>query len=170
MSIPLSLTSGDLWSWTDSLADYPAPTWDLAYFFRGPQAFNATATDDGTNHAVSIAAATTALYLPGVYDWTARATSGTDIHTVSVGRLTVLANLANLAVDHRSFNVRVTEALQAVIENRATTDQLSMSIAGRSLSRMSWDEILSAYDRFRLAAASELGSSPGRVFIRFGQP
>jgi hypothetical protein len=35
---------------------------------------------------------------------------------------------------------------------------------------MTWDEILKAYDRFKLAAASELGDSPSNVFIRFGRP
>ncbi len=167
MNIPLVLVAGDIWEWVDELPDYLAPTWDLSYFFRGPQSFSATAADDGTDHAISIAAATTANYLPGSYDWSARVTSGTDIHTVGSGRLTVEPNLANAAVDHRSFNVRVTEALQAVIENRATTDQLSMSIAGRSLSRMSWDELLKAYDRFSRLAASERGATPSRTYIRF---
>jgi hypothetical protein len=166
MDIPLSLTAGDTWSWTDSLADYPAPTWALVYRFRGPQSFNVTATDDGTDHALAVTAAISGTYKPGVYDWSAQVNDGTTYTTIEVGRVTVSPNLGNAAVDHRSFNVRVTEALQATIENRATTDQLSMSIAGRSLSRMSWDELLSAYDRFSRLAASESGAAPSRTYIR----
>ena len=173
MNIPLSLTAGDRWAWTDSLADRPATLWTLTYYFRGPTTLAAAvATPSGADHAVVVAAATTVALKPGVYDWQARAAliaTPTTIVTVDVGRVTVAANLANTAVDNRSFNVRVTEALQATIENRATTDQLSMSIAGRSLSRMSWDELLKAYDRFKVLAAAEMGSAPTRSFIRFEQ-
>lgn len=174
MNIPQTLTAGDRWTWTDSLSDHPATLWTLTYYFRGPSPIEAVAgVASGTDHVLTIAAADTEDLKPGIYDWQARAAliaTPTTIATAAVGRVTVVANLANAAVDNRSFNVRVTEALQATIEGRATTDQLSMSIAGRSLSRMSWDELLKAYDRFKLAAAAELGASPDRVFVRFGRP
>lgn len=173
MNIPLALTAGDRWAWTDSLSDYPATLWTLTYYFRGPSPLEAAvATASGADHVIAVAASATAGLKQGAYDWQARAAliaTPTTIATVQVGRLTVAANLANAAVDHRSFNVRVTEALQATIEGRATTDQLSMSIGGRSLSRMSWDELLSAYDRFKVLAASEKGAAPTRTYIRFEQ-
>lgn len=171
MNIPQTLTAGDRWSWTDSLSDYPATLWALTYYFRGPSTIAAAAgIASGSDHVITVTSETTNPLKPGVYDWQARAAliaTPTTIETVAVGRLTVAPNLANAAVDNRSFNVRVTEALQATIEGRATTDQLSMSIAGRSLSRMSWDELLKAYDRFKALAASESGASPTRSYIRF---
>jgi hypothetical protein len=171
LNIPLTLTAGDRWTWTDSLSDYPATLWTLTYYFRGPKPLDAAAgVASGTDHVVTIAAADTNGLKPGVYDWQARVAliaTPTTIQTVEVGRLTVLPNLANAAVDNRSFNVRVTEALQATIEGRATTDQLAMSIAGRSLSRMSWDELLGAYREFSRLAASESGASPTTSYIRF---
>lgn len=173
MNIPQTLTAGDLWTWDESLSDYPATLWTLTFYFRGPAPFESVAVADGSDHVVTIDAEDTAELKPGVYDWQARAhltATPTTIETVATGRVTVDPNLANSAMDHRSFNVRVAEALKAVIEGRASTDQLSMSIAGRSLQRMSWDEILKAYDRFRLAAASELGDTPGHLFVRFGRP
>lgn len=171
MNIPLTLTAGDRWTWTDSLSDYPATLWTLTYFFRGPTTLaSAVGVASGADHVVTVTAALTAALKQGTYDWQAVATliaTPTTISTVAVGRLTVAPNLGNAAVDHRSFNVRVTEALQATIENRATTDQLAMSIAGRSLSRMSWDELLGAFDRFSRLAASESGVAPTRSYIRF---
>lgn len=171
MNIPLALTAGDRWSWTDPLSDYPASLWTLTYYFRGPTPLaEVVGVASGADHVLTVAAVTTIALKPGVYDWQARANliaTPTTIETVAVGRVTVAANLANPSVDSRSFNVRVTEALQATIENRATTDQLSMSIAGRTISRMSWDELLKAYDRFSRLAASESGASPGRTYIRF---
>lgn len=171
MNIPLSLTAGDRWTWTDSLSDYPATLWTLTYFFRGPTSLAAAVgVASGANHVVTVAAATTSALKPGSYDWQARAAliaTPTTIATVAVGRITVAPNLENAAVDYRSWNVRVTEALKATIEGRASTDQLSMSIAGRSLSRMSWKELLEAFDRFNRLAASESGVAPTRSYIRF---
>lgn len=170
MSIPQSLTAGDTWSWTDSLSDYPAPTWVLTYYFRGPQAFNVPATASGTDHASSVLATTTATYKAGDYDWFARVASGATVYSINSGRLAVAPNLALPSVEHRSFWRQVLDELEPVILNRASTDQLSMSIAGRSLSRMSWDELLSVYDRAKQAVASENGDTPSRVYIRFGAP
>lgn len=170
MEIPAILTAGDSWSWVESLSEYPAPTWTLKFLFRGPQAFSVEASASGADHAVSVAASTTANYKHGRYEWSARVTDGSTTTTIETGLLELEPDLSNVAVDHRSFNQRASDALEAVIENRATTDQLSFSIAGRSLSRMSWDELLSAYDRFRMKASQESGDTPGRVFLRFGKP
>jgi hypothetical protein len=168
MNIPSTLTAGDLWEWTDSQADYPAPTWVLSYHFSGPKAFSAIGVASGSDHDFSVAATDTKDQPHGTYEWLARAVNGSTSTTLERGRITIQPNFANLAADNRSHNRKVYEALQAVIENRATTDQLSYSIAGRSVSRMTWDEILAAYDRYRLAVAKEMGLHPGRVFIRTG--
>jgi hypothetical protein len=170
VQIPQSLTAGDTWSWTDSLGSYPAPTWVLTYYFRGPQSFSIAGTASGTDHALAAVASDTSNYKAGTYDWIARVSSGALVYTVDTGRLTVEPNLANAAVEFRSFWRQVLDELEPVIINRAGTDQLSMSIAGRSLSRMTWDELLSVYDRAKLEVAGENGDTPGRVYYRFGAP
>ena len=170
MNIPQTLTAGDSWSWTDSLADHPAPTWTLTYYFRGPQPFNIAATPSGADHLSVATAAVTAAYKSGAYDWIARVVSGSTVVTVDAGRLAVAANLANVANEFRSFWRQVLDELEPVILNRASTDQLSMSVAGRSLSRMSWSELLSVYDRAKLEVASDNGDTPGRVYYRFATP
>jgi hypothetical protein len=168
VNIPSTLTAGDLWAWTESQTDYPAPTWELSFHFSGPKSFSAVGVASGTDHAFSVAATATKDQPHGTYEWIARAVNGTTSTTLARGRITVEPNFANLAADNRTHNRKVYEALKAVIENRATTDQLSYSVAGRSISRMSWDELLAAHDRYRLAVAKEMGLHPGRVFIRTG--
>lgn len=170
MNIPQTLTAGDTWSWTDTLNAYPAPTWVLTYYFRGPQAFSVAATASGSDHLSAATAATTAPYPGGEYDWFARVASVGVVHTVGAGRLTVAPNIALPSVEYRSFWRRVLDELEPVILGRAGTDQLSMSIAGRSLQRMSWDELLSVYDRAKAESASENGDTPSRVYYRFGAP
>lgn len=165
MNIPQSLVAGDTWSWTDSLSDYLAPTWTLVYHLRGPQDITLSASDDGSDHAFSVVAATTADYKPGAYDWIARVNNGTTYTTVDSGKLTVEPNLASAKYDYRSFWRRVLDELEPVILGRAGTDQLSMSIAGRSLQRMSWDELLKVYDRAKLTVSSETGDSASRYVV-----
>jgi len=168
--LPQRLTAGDAWAWVETLDNYPAPTWTLTYYFRGPQYFEIISTPSGSAHALAVPAATSGEYLPGQYHWLARAVNGPDVWTVNRGFLTVDANLAKSGLEYRDFWQRTRDALKAVIENRATTDQQSMSIGGRSLSRMSWDELLRAYDMAVYRAEQELGARPGTVFVRFGQP
>jgi len=166
--IPDRLVAGDLWAWTRTLADYPASAWTLTYYFRGPEAFSAAASPSGDDHAISIPATTTADYAAGQYRWLARVVNGSSIYTIESGLVVVDPNLAKTGIEYRGYWQRVRDALQAVIENRATTDQLSMTIGGRSLSRMSWDEILKAHDYAVVKAAAELGDNPSKIFVRFG--
>ena len=50
-------------------------------------------------------------------------------------------------------------AIEATIENRASIDQSSMSIAGRSLSRMTIDELLTLRDRARFETGKEINKA-----------
>jgi hypothetical protein len=51
---------------------------------------------------------------------------------------------------------KVLDAIQATIEGRASQDQMSYSIAGRSLSRMSIDDLLTFRNRYRAEYNEEL--------------
>lgn len=172
MNIPQRLTAGDSWTWTDTLSEYPSPTWVLSYHFSGPKAFSLTAAASSGNH-VTTAATTVTDELPrGTYTYIARAVNGSTSTTVETGQVTILPNLANLAGDHRSLNQKIVDALATLLANRAQYrgDVLSYSVEGRSQSFANWDEVQSAYNRARLAVAKELGLSAGRIYIRTGTP
>jgi len=171
MQIPRELNAGDSWSWSDSLADYPAPTWVLTYYFRGPKTFNVVATASGSDHASAVPAATSTTYPRGTYSWQAQAVNGTTKVTVETGRLTINPDLSNASIEHRSFNQRCLDDLETAITNGAIDgDVLTYNIGGRSQTFRDWDEILATRDKFRLKVAGELGLKPGRVLVRFGQP
>jgi hypothetical protein len=123
MNIPSTLRAGDV---VDSLPDYPAPTWDLVYYFRGPQAFTVVgvrqrigsrARGRGRRRRRSIRRAS----MTGI----ARVNDGTNYKTIGSGRLTVEPDLANAAVEYRSFWRQVLDELEPVILGRASTDQLT---------------------------------------------
>lgn len=176
MSEPTTIHAGDTWEWTRTEAEYPAGTWSLTYHLRNASAaYNVTATADGTTHSVSVPAATTATYKPGRYDWIARVTDGTDTFTVDTGSLTILPNLgATGAQDGRSYERRVLDAIEAVLEGRASHDQASYSIGNRSLSRMSIAELMTFRDKFKAAVLKQerearlaKGLGVPRVQVRF---
>ena len=68
----------------------------------------------------------------------------------TASNFTITANETNDEfVFTRSHSKIVLDSIEAVIEGRANMDQSSMSIAGRSLSRMSIDELLTFRDRYK---------------------
>lgn len=180
-SEPLELRAGDTWQWRrEDLLDYPAPTWALKYQFKNASGgFLVTASADGANHSITVAASTTTAYNEGRYDYIAWVESGAEKFTVRTGALQVLPDLRANAVanplDGRSHARRVVEAIEAVIEGRATKDQEAYTIAGRSLQRTPIEQLIMFRDRYRLEVRREeqaqrvaAGLDSGRgVFVRF---
>lgn len=152
---PAELRAGDTWKWRrEDLADYPAPTWVLKYRFKNAAGgFEVVAAADGTAYAITVAAATSANYVAGSYSWSAWVEGGSEVYTIGYGEITVLPNLragtATAALDGRSHVKKVLDALEAVIERKATHDHLQVSIDGKSVGRMTPGEILTWRDKYR---------------------
>jgi|TARA_Y100000289_G_scaffold66127_1_gene81610 hypothetical protein len=156
---PDLLVVGDRWMWRrpDLVADYPTADYALTYEFHddagggGSHKFTITATETTTDYIVEIASATTASYTAGEYNWYAFITRSSDSQRIAIdeGHTKIELNFANTNADNRSHAKKVLDAIQAVLENRASQDQMSYSIAGRSLSRMTIDDLMRFRDRYR---------------------
>lgn len=176
---PEKAIAGDTWQWTRSLADYPASTWSLAYHFaNASHRFAVTTSADGDGFAVTVAAATTAAIMPGTYDGRAYATAGTQRFEVWRGQLVVEQDFAKAGAgyDGRSHARKALDAIEAVIEGRATKDQESYSIEGRSLSRTPLADLMAFRNQYRAEVHREenaervrrgLGSR-STIKVRFG--
>jgi hypothetical protein len=177
-NVPSSLVAGDLWQWTRSLADYPAGTWTLTYYFQNQSgAFSKAASASGTTHSVSIAAADTSAYKPGRYKYSARVASGLSVFTLEDegGWLDVEPNPASAGgADVRSWARRTLDAIEAALEGKASQDQLSMSVGGRSIARIPPKDLMDWRDRLRSEVRAEEQSETsgkGRVIkARFDRP
>ena len=156
---PIELVVGDYWVWKkDDLAtDYPTDSYSLSYEFHcdsgggGNHQFTINAVEANNTYYIEVPTTTTDNYNPHDYIWGAYITRTSDSSRVQVGegKITILPNLADTNADLRSHAKKVLDSLEAVIEGRATIDQSSMSIAGRSLSRMSVDELLTFRNRYK---------------------
>lgn len=179
---PVELRSGDTWKWRrEDLSDYPAPTWTLKYRFKNAAGgFEITATADGSNFAVTVGASTTATYAAGKYEVVGWVASGGEEYTVFNRTIEVLPNLrassAATAQDVRSHARKVLEAIEAVIESRATKDQQAYSINGRSLQRTPIADLITLRAQYAMEVQREVqaeklkqGLGGGRaIFVRFG--
>lgn len=104
----------------------------------------------------------TGQYAPGTYNYSIIATDGTDYYTIESGKCEVEAQAGALDVtDTRSHNKKMLDAINATLENRATSDQQSYSIAGRSLTKIPISELLQLRDYYLEKANHE--TSPRRM-------
>jgi len=154
---PLEVTVGDTTKWTRTLPDYPADDgWVLKYALRGPAVVDITASDDGSSHQVTITSAQ--LTSAGTYYVQGYVEKSGERHTVYTGRIKANPNLAAAAAgyDGRSHAQKVIEAIEAVIEGRASKDQQEFEVAGTRLVRMSFEELVSIRQRYRHELAGEV--------------
>jgi hypothetical protein len=148
--VPAVLQKGDFWAWKkpNLSTDYPLASYSLKYKFYlidGSTASNFTIDATESNNEYIISTSSTTSQTAGDYRWDAiiKRTSDNVELIIEDGYSTILDNAV------RSHAKIVFDSICAVIENRASMDQSSMSIAGRSLSRMSIDELLTFKDRYK---------------------
>ena len=148
---PDTLYVGDRWVWKRSVmvSDYPVASYQLKYSFRlltsaaTEIAITASESSSPEEYQVEVASSTTATYTAGDYTYQEYVIRSSDSERLvySTGIVTVKPDLDTNTADPRSNARKILDGLQAMLENRASIDQMSMSIAGRSLSRMTPAEI-----------------------------
>jgi hypothetical protein len=160
-SEPLAVVAGDTLKWTRSLADYPASAgWVLAYKLVNASAvISVSSSADGDNHAVSVAAATTAAWVAGEYRWTAYVTKSAERYTVGDGSITVKPNLASaIATDTRTQAQKAIDDLLAAMATYTATNGhvQSYQIAGRQMTYRSMADIEKALRFWKKQRADEV--------------
>ena len=174
-SEPGELRSGDTWKWTKTVADYPASAWTLKYRFKNAAGgFEITASASGDDYSVTVAAATTGAYASGLYAWIAWVEGGTsEKYTVDTGTLTVnpdyRSGTSTAAFDDRTHARTVLDAIEAVIESRATKDQERYSIAGRELWRTPVAQLLKLRQHYKAEVAAQDAAEAIRNGLQTGR-
>ena len=161
---PSELIIGDRWLWKrpDLAVEYPSSAYTVSYTAdkqgAGSTTFSITAT--GTEHTVEVASATTAGYTAGTYAWQLYVTRTSDSQRLSLARgtWTVITNLSASTADPRSHAKKVLDAIEATIEGRASIDQMSYSIQGRTLARTPLADLMKLRDEYRAEYAAELNN------------
>lgn len=172
---PSVITAGDTIQWSRSLPDYPASAgWTLKYALRGPAVIDIVA--DATQ-LVTVAASASSAWVAGDYFIQGFVVKGTSQYTVYSGRITINPNLALAGAnyDGRSHAKRVLDAIEAVIEGRASRGDQETTIDGTRLVKMTAEQLRGLRSYYRNEYQSELrrenvknGKRSGRrVLVRF---
>lgn len=142
--LPVTITAGLKFTTRLELAAYPATEWALALHLRGPKSINLEATAEGTAHVFGVLATETAMWVAGGYWYTLRTTRDGDVVEVERGQVQVLEDLvaAGDGFDGRSKAQIALDAINAVLDKRATLDQERYRINNRELYRTPIDELL----------------------------
>lgn len=150
-NFPSSITAGTTLDRTVVLTAYPAPEWQLSAYLRNDHDITLQAEADGSNHRFHVAATVTAAWHPSEYWYSLRVTNGTDVYEIETGSLTVKPDLSvvHSAYDGRNHVQRVLEAIEAVLEKRASIDQERYRINNRELYRTPISELLALRDRYK---------------------
>lgn len=167
MNIPLrepdKLRAGDTWQWRrdDLSGDYPAPTWTLTYYCKSADdSFAITAAADGVSFSVSVPSATTTAKRTGLYAIVGSVSDGTNRFEVYRGRFEVLPDFSSDGLaDPRTHVRKVVEAIEAVLENRATQPQEELTISGLMLRRTPIPDLLKLRDKYRAELVREEAAS-----------
>jgi hypothetical protein len=157
-----TIVIGDTLDFTTAVAGYPASDgWTLKYrliprLSGTPITLAAATASDGASYRVQVAPAVTAAYGAGDYTWYAWVEKTGARVTVDDGLVSIKGDPSALtASDGRSHARKVYDAINAVIENRATKDQQEYAIGGRSLKRTPVADLLVLRDRYRAEVSNE---------------
>jgi len=89
--------------------------------------------------------------VPGKYHWQLEITqtsSGNRI-VVDIGDFEAIPDMDDNQADPRIHAEIMVDKIESILQGKADSDVSSYSIAGRSLTKMSFDELLAARDRYR---------------------
>ena len=157
---PTEIVVGDFIQWrrSDIAQDYPTSSGFTAEYvaritgggsteIKMPQA--AGSTDD--YYLFSVSSETSATFLPGLYHWQLEITqtsSGNRI-VVDIGDFEAIPDMDSNQADPRIHAEIMVDKIETILQGKADSDVASYSIAGRSLTKLSFQELLDARDHYR---------------------
>jgi hypothetical protein len=171
---PIEIVVGDFIQWrrTDLGADYPNNLYTATYVARitggGSNEITLTGTAYGTDYLFSVSSAVSADFAPGYYHWQLEMVRDSDSERVVVdrGTFTAIPDLDVNQSDPRTHAEVMLDKIEARLESRADVDVSNYSINGRSLVKMSIEELLRWRDYYR----AEFTMEKRKQRARRGQP
>jgi len=183
---PDRLVTGDRFAWQrpDLVTDYPLADYTMTYHFSqdsgggGTHHFTLSSTEANDNYYFEKPSSETTSLVAGDWKWQLYAIRTSDSERVTLDYGITKFSLGELDTnnDLRTHAKKVLDAIEAVIEGRATIDQSSFSLGGRSLSRLSVNELMTFRDRYhaeylkevKLARIRNKQGSGNTIKVNFG--
>lgn len=162
--VPNTISAGLSLRLSLTLPAYPASEWSAVLVMRGPGPIDIEADADGDQHVFAATAEQTTSWAPGRYQYQVRVGDGTDVFAAECGFIDVTADLALLPedTDTRTHARRMLDAIEAVLENRATLEQQRYSIGTRELWRVPVGDLRKLRDHYRDEVRRQDAAARGR--------
>lgn len=164
LRFPNKITAGLTFKHSVNLTAYPASSWHLVAYLRGPIAIDLSAITDGNQHLFNIPAENTKKWAAGHYGYSLRAThTDGQVDEIDTGPIQIIADLAEITdqIDLRSHARKTLAALEAVIEGRASLDQERYRINNRELYRTPLEVLTKLRNQYRVEVSRELAKESG---------
>lgn len=170
-----SVILGQWLEFTLSFDDYSSQDYDLSYFFVGVGKNYEVACTKNADGTFNFAAEVEGAVDEWKYQAVATDAQGHNFY-IDIGRVIVEANFADLpnGQDNRSHVKKVLDALEAMIEGKANSDQIYYMIEGRALSRIPPQDLMVWYEKYKVMYAQELrlerqkhGIVSGKIYVGF---
>jgi len=154
---PTEIVVGDYIQWkrSDLVTDYPLAEYSAEYVARitggGANEIKLPATESGGTYLFTVDSATSADFAPGLYHWQLEITQTSSANrvVVDIGDFTAIPDMDSNQADPRIHAEIMVAKIQTILEGKADSDVSSYSIAGRSLTKMSFQELVDARDYYK---------------------
>jgi hypothetical protein len=153
---PTEIVVGDFIQWkrSDLVDDYPLSEYSVEYVARitggGSNEIKVAATETGGTYLITVDSATSAEFVAGYYHWQLEVTktSTGDRVVVDRGAFTAVVDLDDNQADPRLFEEKMLAKIETILLGKADADVSSYSIAGRSLTKYSYQELQDLHDQY----------------------
>ena len=172
---PREVVVGDFIQWkrSDIAVDYPPSAYSAEYVARitggGSNEIKLLATEPSGDdyYLFTVDSDTSSEFLPGRYHWQLEITqtsSGNRI-VVDIGDFDAIPDMDVNQADPRIHAEVMIDKIESILEGKADSDVGSYSIAGRSLTKLSFEELMTARDRYK----AELVQHENRELVKRGK-
>jgi len=150
------------WRRTDLSDDYPNTDYTMTYVARvaagGSTEFQIVGTSYDNDFLFTVSSATSAGYTAGFYHWQLECLRNSDNNRIVIDRGTwdVVVDLDNNGSDPRTHAEIMVGKIESLLSGKGDADVANYSIAGRSLTKLTFDELLKARDFYRAETHKEL--------------
>ena len=160
---PVTIYKGETVVWNrKDLTDYPVGSYAMSWTARlesnGGTSFSATVTEVDDYYKFTLDNSATGGYTTGDYFWVLKVTQSSDSEEliIDTGKITVKDNYFGSTGDTRSHAKIMLDKIESILEGRADADVSSYSIQGRSLSKISINELLQWRDYYKAEYQKEI--------------
>lgn len=156
-AVPEKIVVGDFIQWkrTDLSSDYPPASYTATYIARitggGASEIQVTGTNSDGIYLFTVTSATSAGFNAGQYHWQLEIVQNSSGNRIVVDRgyFEAIVDLDVNNADPRTHAEIMITKIESLLSGKADSDVANYSIAGRSLTKLTFQELIQARDYYK---------------------